>query len=486
MNIRFILPVCSLISMVLAVTMLPSIVVAHIYVETSAFYVFLILFCVFLLPQLLVFRFIKTTLQGFLKHRQVFMLVLFIWFITSFLASLPYYFTGVLPSFADAFFEGASGISTTGATVISNLDSSYQSVLLWRSITQWLGGMGIIVLTVALLPLIGSGASVMEIFSAEATGIENTKLTPRIAQTAKYLWIIYISFSLISFLLLLLGGMDAFSAANHAMSAISTGGFSTKNVGVGYYQSAYYEWVLIGTMLFSAISFGLYYRLFRGKVVSVCKNSELRAFFLILVCACVLVFFANYFGLSYESFEGSIRTAVFQTVSVMTTTGFATANYLNWPYLSQFILLVLIFIGGSSGSTSGGFKVVRLVVLFKQAINELRLLVHPKGIFVLRLNGLLIDKRIVYGVFGFFFLYLFSVTVVTAVCAMAGTDLFSSIATGFAIIGNTGSGFGQVGPDSTYAFYPAYVKWLLGIGMIAGRLELYTFFVLLTPYFWKK
>jgi trk system potassium uptake protein TrkH len=284
----------------------------------------------------------------------------------------------------------------------------------------------------------------------------------------------------LTFIALKFSGMDTFESLNHAMTTISSGGFSTKNASIGHFQNPALEWVIIVTMLASAISFSLYYRLFTGKVVSVAQNSELRAYFFIVAATSLVVWYIN-----RGNDDPSFRTAMFQVVS-MTTTGYNTTDYTKWAPASQFMLLTVMFIGGCAGSTAGGFKMVRVVVLFKQAINELRLMVHPRGVFMLRLNGISINKKLVYTVFGFFFLYVFSIAIVSAVAATAGMDLLTSVSTGLAMVSNLGAGLGGVGPSGSFATYPDYVKWVLGIAMLAGRLELYGFFVLLMPFFWRR
>jgi trk system potassium uptake protein TrkH len=326
----------------------------------------------------------------------------------------------------------------------------------------------------------------MQLFKAESGGLDVERLTPRIAQTAKLLWAIYLAFTVISAFFFKFFGMDFFNAVNHAMSAIASGGFSTKNESLGYFKSDAIEWVAVCTMCASGVNFALYFRLFTGKFGAVFHNTELKAYAFFILAASAVIGLANWFQGAHTHISEVVRNAVFHTVSIITSSGFSVQDYDNWPPLSQYILIILMFTGGCAGSTAGGFKVMRVIILFKQAINEMRALLHPRGVFAIRLNGAALNKSLVYGVTGFLFLYMFTVIAVAGVAATSGVDIITAVSTGFATVGNTGPGFGRVGPAETYAFYPDYVKMVLGFAMIIGRLEIYTFFMFLMPFFWKK
>jgi len=417
-----------------------------------------------------------TTKDGFL-------LVTLSWLAASFGGSLPFYISGAIPSYADAFFETISGFSTTGASILTNIEAMPMSMLFWRSLSHWLGGMGIVVLAVAILPLLGIGG--MQLIKAEAPGPTVDKITPRITETAKYLWYIYVLFTVIETLLLMLGGMNLFDALTHTFGTLATGGFSTKNTSVAHYDSAYIDWVITIFMILAGVNFTLHFKLLTGRFKNLSKDSELKAYLAIIVVATIIITLTLYEN-AYNSLAESLRFAAFQVATFITTTGYATADYEQWPYLAQIILFMLMFVGGCAGSTGGGIKVIRLVTLLKQGINEMKYLVHPRGIFVIKLNGLTVKKDIVYAVSGFFFLYIFIVLVVTMVVATSGADVTTSFTTALATVGNIGPGFGMIGPTENYAFYPAYVKWVLSAAMIIGRLEIYTILVLFTPIFWKK
>lgn len=412
-----------------------------------------------------------------------FLLVTLSWVAASLGGSLPFYISGAIPSYTDSFFETISGFSTTGASILTNIEGLPLSILFWRSLTHWLGGMGIVVLAVAILPLLGIGG--MQLIKAEAPGPTVDKITPRIAETAKYLWYIYVGFTLVETVLLMFGGMNLYDALTHTFGTVATGGFSTKNTSVSYYDSAYIDWVITIFMILAGVNFTLHFRLLTGRFKNVFRDSELKAYLAIIIIATVIITVSLHNNV-YYTLADSLRFAAFQVATFITTTGFATANYENWPYLAQIILFMLMFVGGCSGSTGGGIKVIRLVTLLKQGINEMKYLVHPRGVFMIRLSGQTVKKDIVYAVSGFFFLYIFLLLVVTMIVAASGTDVLTSFTTALATVGNIGPGFGMVGPADNYAFYPDYVKWVLSAAMIIGRLEIYTILVLFTPMFWKK
>ncbi|MDR2401403.1 MAG: TrkH family potassium uptake protein [Deferribacteraceae bacterium] len=478
------LRILAFVALFMSLAMLPSAAVSYFADGTEIFLRFIFCMAIVALPAGMILFFTRNIPPGGLNVKDGFIVVFMAWFCVILVATLPFTFTGILPNYSDAFFEASSGITTTGATVISGLDRVYKGVLLWRSTCIWLGGMGIVMLSVTLMPLLGIGN--MQLFKAEAGGLDVERLTPRIAQTAKLLWIIYLTFTVISAILFKIFGMDLFNAVNHAMSAIASGGFSTKDDSFMYFRSSGIEWVAICTMFASGINFALYFRLFTGKFNTVFQNTEVRAYILIILSASAAVALTNLFQQGGKFFGDTVRSAVFHTMAVLTTSGFYTEDYDSWHPLSQFILLLLMLCGGCAGSTSGGFKVMRVVILFKQAINEMRTFLHPRGVFTIRLNGAPLNKSLVYGVTGFLFLYILTVFVVTGVAASSGADFYTAFSTGLAMVGNVGPGFAGAGPTETFGFYPDYVKVILGLAMIIGRLEIYTFFMLLMPFFWKK
>lgn len=457
--------------------------VALYYGETRSLYAFSITLTISITISLIGYFIFKDLKVKSLSNKDGFMLVSLSWIAASLIGALPFYFTDVTPSFADAFFETISGFSTTGASILTNIEAVPKSILFWRSLTHWLGGMGIVVLTVAILPLLGIGG--LQLIKAEAPGPSVDKITPRIAETAKYLWYVYIGFTIVETILLLFGGMDLFDAVTHSFGTVATGGYSTKNASLMTFNSAYIDAVITIFMVLAGVNFTLHYRLMTGNGIQLFKNTELKAYLLIFFGATIIIT-GDLAYHSYDTIAESLRFASFQAASILTTTGFASADYENWPYLSQSILFALMFVGGCSGSTGGGIKVIRIVTLLKQGLNEMKYLTHPRGIFTMKISGVPVKKDIVYAISGFFFLYVTLVLVVTFVVSTANQDILTSFTTALATVGNIGPGFGNIGPTDNYAFYPDYIKWVLSFAMLAGRLEIYTFLVIFTPHFWKK
>lgn len=410
------------------------------------------------------------------------LLVFLTWSFMSLLGAVPYYLAGMGITFTDAVFESACGFATTGATTFSDVEMLPRSLLFWRSMTHWFGGMGIILLTVALMPLLGVGG--FQLIKAETPGPEKEKITPKITATAKILWLVYCGLTAVLFLLFLLGGMNWFDALCHAFATVATGGVSTKNAGMGYYDSGFLDGVGTVFMLLAGCNFSLYYRLFQGKFADILNNTEGRAYIFLFLAASALI--AGSLLPVYRSPSSAIRYAMYHAASILTTTGAAIADYEVWPPLAQAVLFLLMFIGGCSGSTAGGIKVIRQVVLFKQMGNELRRLIHPQGVFSVRLNRKVGRKDVVYGVAGFTFLYLMVIALMTLIVAGSGTELFSAFSASLSVIGNLGAGFGAVGPTHNYGAFPDHIKWLFSFVMIAGRLELWTVFILFTPNYWQE
>lgn len=417
-----------------------------------------------------------------LAPKDAFIIVAGAWIGASFLGAVPFVVSGTIPSFTDAFFESVSGFTTTGATIFSDVESLPKSINLWRCQMHWLGGMGIVALTVALLPLLGVGG--FQLIKAETTGPEKGKVTPKIATTAKILWFIYLAFTVLQAVLLKIAGMDWFDAIAHTFSTLGTGGFSTKNNSIAYFNSPAIEWICTVFMFLAGINFSLYYFLFTGKLDEIKQNSELKAY--LFIVAVFIVGIMLFLLPSTNSFATDIRAAAFQTATIISTTGFSSQNFNLWPSGAQVLLIVLMFIGGCSGSTAGGVKVIRWVILSKQMTNEMRRMLHPHGIFSIRLNGRAGRKDVVFSVASFIFLYLLLVMITAVVASLSGIDSLSSLTAALAMVGNIGPGLGAVGPVENFVFFAAGIKWWFCFVMIAGRLELYTLILLFVPDFWKK
>lgn len=414
--------------------------------------------------------------------RQTFLIVAMAWVVASFMGSIPLYYSGAFNSYTDALFESFSGFSTTGATVLSEVECLPRSINLWRCLTHWLGGMGIVTLTVAIMPLLGIGG--FQLIKAETTGPEKGKVTARITTTAKALWIIYISFTVLEIIALRIAGMDFVDALSHSFATLGTGGFSTRNSSIGSYDSVSIDIVVTVFMFLSGINFSLFYYLVTRKTDEIKHNSELKAYIGIVVGA-ILIITLSLLS-TYNSFWKSLRYSAFQVVSLITTTGFSTADYLNWPSLAQFIIFLLFFIGGCSGSTSGGFKVIRWVILGKLVNNETKKMLHPHGVFSIRINNRPSRSEIISTVASFTTVYLLLVAITTGIGCLGKLDLFSAFTGALTMVGNVGPAFGVLGPSANYGFLPGFVKLFYCFAMLAGRLELYTMIIFFFPSYWKK
>lgn len=417
------------------------------------------------------------------SHREGFAVAGLGWLLACLVGSLPYLFSGVLAHFVDALFESASGFTTTGATVVSNVESLPKGVLFWRSLTHWLGGMGIILLSVAILPMLGVGG--MQLYRAEVPGPVVDRLKPRIRETAKTLWIVYVGISALEAFLLWLGPMDGFEAICHTFGTLATGGFSTRHQSIGAYQSAYVDWVVIFFMFTAGANFALHYQFLTGRRESYFRDPEFR-FYLFLqlaagaFCAALLILGGK------ESLSMGLRRAFFQVTSILTTTGYTTVDYEQWPGVAQYILFLLMFVGGCAGSTGGGMKCVRLLLLLKQAYRAIYQHIHPHAISAVRLGHKTVSEEVVQGVLAFSVLFLAVFVLATGALCSFGMDFRSAMASAAACLGNVGPALGVAGPSETYGPLSQGAKGILVLCMVLGRLELFTLLVLFVPEFWRK
>ena len=469
--------------LITAALMVSGVVVAWIYGETEAMSGFAAAVAATLLIGATGFLACRRHRNASLQTRDGFLVVVLSWVVGSAFGALPFVITGAIPSYTDAYFETISGYTTTGASILTQIEGLPYSVLFWRSLIHWLGGMGIVVLTVAILPRLGIGG--LKLMRSEAPGPTLDKLTPRVTETAKILWGIYLALTVVEVALLLIAGLDWFDALTHTFGTLATGGFSPRNASVGAFDSAFVDWVVTVFMLLAAVNFSLYFHAFRREVGHLARNLELRVYLAVFVVGVALVTL-SVSGSVYESVGEGLRHASFQVASILTTTGYATADFDVWPPLAKGVLLTLMLVGGCAGSTAGGVKVIRLVTLFKQGLNELKYLVHPQGIFTVNIGDRPVKKDILFPVAVFFFLYVTLVMVTALIVAAAGQDLVTAISTGLATVGNIGPGFGNIGPSHNYAHFPDLVKWWLSLAMLTGRLEVYSVLVLLSPAFWRN
>lgn len=439
--------------------------------------------------------FITKTHKKELKKREGYIVVTFGWLLLAFSGTLPYLYTQAIPGFTDAFFETMSGYTTTGASILSDIEIVPKGVLFWRSMTHWIGGMGIIVLAVAILPLLGIGG--MQLFAAEAPGPSADKLHPRITDTAKRLWLIYFGYTVAETILLKLAGMTFFDAMNHSMATLSTGGFSTKNSSVAYWNDTpSIQYIITFFMFLAGTNFVLSYFAFKGKVQKVIKDEEFKfygIFTVLFSIMCALVIFNNadvpvsdYHPQVLGGFESSFRHAIFQVVSVVTTTGFVTADFSGWtPFLSVFFF-GLMFVGGSAGSTSGGVKVVRHLVMIKNGLLEFKRTLHPNAVIPVRYNSKAVSKEIVFNVLAFFILFMLLFIIGALGLGILGLDFETAIGGAVSSLGNVGPAFGSLNPLANFGHLPALAKWWCAFLMLLGRLELFTVLIVFTPFFWRN
>lgn len=431
-----------------------------------------------------------------LDKREGYIIVTFGWIIMSLVGTLPYLFTGAIPGFANAFFETMSGYTTTGATILNDIESLPESVLFWRSITHWIGGMGIIVLAIAILPLLGIGG--MQLFAAEAPGPSASKLHPRITDTAKRLWLIYVGYTVAETILLQVAGMSFFDAINHSLSTLSTGGFSTKNASIAHWNGQpMIQYIIMVFMFLAGTNFVLSYFAFKTKFSKILQDEEFKVYWsgvlvLALVAILVIYFEADMTASTVDhpmvwgKLESSIRHGLFQVLAILTTTGFVSADFTTWtPFLTMFFLAIM-FLGGSAGSTAGGIKLVRHLIMIKNGLMEFRRTLHPRAILPVRYNKRAVPQPIVFNILGFFILYMLAFIVGVGVFSVLGLDFETSLGGAASSLGNVGPGLGDLGPVENYGGLPTAAKWWATFLMLIGRLELFTVLILITPFFWRN
>lgn len=404
------------------------------------------------------------------------------WVGMAIVGSIPYLLTLDI-SITDAFFESISGLTTTGATIFNDIESMPRSILLWRSLTQWLGGMGIIVLTVALLPLLGVGG--VELFTAEAPGPTSNKIHPRIRETAKRLWLIYLGLTVVLGFLLWASGMSSFDALNHALTTMATGGFSTKNASIAHFESAQIEYIITLFMLFAGINYTVLFFLFTGRWRRVINNEEWRAYLTFVVFFCLIICSILFFREGW-ALENSLRTGMFQVISLITTTGYVTSDYAQWGSGVPIIVFLLLFLGASAGSTSGGIKIIRHLVFIKNSYFEFNRLIHPKAVIRIKINGEVVKPRILTHILVFLLIYIFIFILGTMALSFMGLDFVTALGAAATSIGNVGPGLGMVGPAYTFAGLSDGIKGVLSVMMLLGRLELFSILILFTPYYWRS
>lgn len=415
------------------------------------------------------------------------MIVTFAWVLFSLIGALPFWMSGSIPSYTDAFFETISGFTTTGASILNNIEKLSHGMLFWRAMTHWLGGLGIVVISMAILPMLGISGS--QLFVAETTGPTKDKFSPKINDTARILFTVYIVLTLAETILLLIGGMSLFDAVAHSFATVATGGFSTKQASIAYWESSpYIQYVLVVFMLLAGVNFAMYFFGYKKKFFKITENEELRYYIYIVLGASLIIMislldFSN--SISFASVEKAWRDAFFTISSLMTTTGFITVDYMTWKPVTWVVIVVIMLMGASAGSTSGGIKVVRVVIAVKAVYYEFKRMIHPSAIIPVKYNKHVLNENIITRVLAFIVLYFLITILGIFVLMISGMGVGESIGGMITCISCVGPGFGTVGPAGNFAQIPEFSKWFLSFTMLLGRLELYTVLMIFTPAFWK-
>jgi len=418
-----------------------------------------------------------------LRKRDGYLIVTLGWIIMSLSGSLPYLFSNAIPFFTDAFFETVSGYTTTGASILNNIEQLPRGILFWRSLTQWIGGMGFIVLAVAILPLLGIGG--MQLFMAESPGIAPDKIQPRIRATAGRLWLVYIILTFSEMVLLMFGGLDFYEAINHSLTTMATGGFSTKQDSIAFFDSAYIQFIIILFMFLAGVNFTLTYFALHGKFKRFWENDEFRFYFFAILGATLITAITLFVFGGFPA-EKSIRDSLFQVISIITTTGYVTADYTSWTPFLTVLFFMMMFIGGSAGSTAGGVKIIRHLILLKNMALEFKRILHPSAVIPVRFNKMAVGQDVTFNVLAFIMTYILIFVVSSIIMSAMGLDFLTALGAVATSLGNIGPGIGDVGPVDNFANIPLYGKWFLSFLMIIGRLELFTVLIIFTPYFWSS
>ena len=420
-------------------------------------------------------------------EREGYVIVAMVWVVFSAFGLLPYYLSGQVPSFTDAWFESMSGFTTTGATIIPNLDVITHGLLFWRSLTQWIGGMGIIVLSIAILPIFGLNG--MQLYAAEVSGLTYEKLSPRIADTAKMMWTTYVLLTAAEVLALWLCGMDVFDAVCHSFSTIATGGFSTHNNSLEFYDSAAIHYIVTFFMFISGINFVLLIYLLRGKARNFFRDEELRWYTVAVISFTLMLTIGLYIarpGWTALHMERSFRDSLFTVISSMTSTGYTISDYMYWPVVAWVVIFFLMLTGACAGSTAGGIKWVRLSIILKNGVAEFQRRIHPNAIVPVKLNEKTIPQQTINNIMAFLIFYIFIIVITVVIFCASGVNFDESIGAAVSAIGNVGISIGQFGPAGTYATFPTVAKWVMSFVMLIGRLEIFTVLLLFTKVLWKK
>ncbi|SHI05722.1 TrkH family potassium uptake protein [Clostridium intestinale] len=463
-----------------ALSIVPAALVS-IYYKENEFWSFLYTIIILIVLGVILIR-IKAKNKN-IYSRDGFAIVAIGWILLSFFGALPFYFSGAIPSLVDSFFEASSGFTTTGATILGEIESLSRGILFWRSFTHWIGGMGVLVLVMAILPSAGAGS--MQIMKAESPGPNPGKLVPKVKETAKILYGIYLIITIVQLILLKVSGLPLFDSIIHTLGTVGTGGFSSRNISVGAYNNLAAEIIITVFMLICGANFALHYQLLKGNIKGFFKDGEFKLYLFIVTMSIILITF-NLNGNIYNSVKESLRHASFQVASIITTTGYATVDFNTWPSLSKLILLLLMFVGGCAGSTAGGLKNIRILLLFKAAKRDLLKIIHPKAVYTVTLQGKAVNEQTLSEVLGFFFMYVIIFCFSILIVSFEGKDIVTTISSVATTLGNVGPGLEIVGPMGNFSSFTVFSKLIFSFCMIVGRLEIYPMILLLMPRFWAR
>ncbi|MEG1067561.1 MAG: TrkH family potassium uptake protein [Anaerovoracaceae bacterium] len=482
-NFNGVIRIMGILFIIMGLAFLPSLLVAIIYGEWLSLRCFLwtIIPC-FIIGTLLVIKFHPSLIKP--KVRDGFLIVSMSWLAASIIGAVPLVLSGSIPNPFDAFFEMCSGFSTTGSTILTDIESLPKSMLFWRSFTHWLGGMGIIVFLMALMPALGIGGQL--IASAETPGPTLDKLTPRFSDTAKNLYLLYLLFTVVETILLMFGGMTLYDALVQTFGTVGTGGFSNYGDSIAHFNSPYIEWVIIVFMLMCGVNFNIYFIAIKQSIKRALKDSELRLYLSIVVATSALIAINIYASNMYGTFSESVRAATFQISSIVTTTGYATADYDLWPTFSRMLIMLVMLTGACSSSTGGGVKMIRVLVALKLVRRGVSLKIHPRRIVSVNVNGKPLPSDTTTNIANFIFMYIFVIFVGSFIISFNGFDMLTSISSVITCVGNIGPGFNLVGPVMNFSIFSNFSKLVLSFLMIAGRLELFTFFMLFSRHYWDS
>ena len=484
LNRKLIAKVLSAVAAVVGASMLLPAIVSAAYGEWDIFNIFLEVGLPVFAAGQIVMRLIPSQSPDDLRMRDGFFIVGVSWLAMSFIGCLPFMMSGAIPNFCDAYFETASGFTTTGSTILTEIETLPRGILFWRSFTHWLGGMGVLVLTIAILPKLGIGGQ--KIMRAETTGPTMDKISFTVNETARALYKIYMLFTAVEVILLCLGGMDLFDSLVHTFGTVGTGGYSSYNASIGAFHSPYIEWVIAIFMMLCGVNFSLYMNFYRKTPIKMMKDPEFRVYIAILGGSTIFItvmLMANRF---YDTFADTLRTAFFQVSSIMTTTGYGTVDFDLWPLPCRFVLFLLMLIGGCAGSTGGGMKVIRIILTLKIIRRGMFRRLHPRAVSPVKVGDSTVAAGTMSGVAGFVILYLFTTVFSTLLISLENVSFTTALSSVVACLSNIGPGFEAVGPTQNFAFYSGPAKILLSLLMIAGRLELFTIILLFTPVYWNR